>query len=34
VQALLGEMKKLHAEILDEGAKSGNPSGAVKAAKR
>ncbi|MCU0978581.1 MAG: sulfatase-like hydrolase/transferase [Pirellulaceae bacterium] len=34
VQALASEMKKLHAEILDEGAKSGNPSSATKAARR
>jgi hypothetical protein len=26
VQALASEMRKLHAEILDEGQKSGNPS--------
>jgi hypothetical protein len=31
---MAGEMKKLHAEILSEGEKSGNPSGAAKAAKR
>jgi len=34
VEALANEMKKLHAEILSEGEKSGNPSSATKAAKR